>query len=119
MKKISILIVILVVAVLSCKKTPNVNQQQVVIESEVVMVDSSSVYFECKYNYVTSLRKALLYYGEGVDETKMDTIEMQVIQDTLRAVLTNLNDSTTYHYCYEFFNGFNSLRTDQKTFETN
>ena len=121
MKKISVLFVVLVVAIISCKKTPSVNQQQVVIESEVVTVDSTgvNVNFECIYHYPTVLKKAYLYYGEDVDETTMDTVEMQIIQDTLRAELTGLNDSTTYNYYYEFFNGFNSMRTDQKSFETN
>lgn len=119
MKKISILFIVLVVAIISCKKTPSVNQQQVVIESELVTVDSTGVSFECIYDYPTVLKKAFLYYGEGVDETNMDTLEMQIVQDTLRAELTDLNDSTTYNYYYEFFNGFNSMRTDQKSFETN
>lgn len=119
MKKISILFVVLVVAIISCKKTPSVNQQQVVIESDVVTVDSIGVNFECIYNYLTVLKNAYLYYGEGVDETAMDTMEMQIVQDTLRAELIGLNDSTIYYYYYEFFNGFNSMRTGQKSFETN
>ena len=119
MKKISIVFVVFVVAIISCKKTPNVNQQQVIIESEVVTVDSTSVSIECKYNYPTILKKAYLLYGEDVDEITMDTMEMQVVQDTLKAVLTGLNDSTTYNYYYEFFNGFNSIRTDLKSFQTN
>lgn len=119
MKKTSLLFVVLIVAIISCKKTPNVNQQQVVIESEVVTVDSTSVSFECIYDYLTTLKKAYLYYGEDVDETNMDTLEMQIVQDTLKASLTGLNDSTTYNYRYEFFNGFNSMRTDLKSFQTN
>lgn len=121
MKKISILFVVLVVAIISCKKTPSVNQQQVVIESEEINVDSIgvNVNIECIYDYPTVLKKAYLYYGVGVDETAMDTMEMQIVQDTLRAELIGLNDSTIYYYYYEFFNGFNSMRTGQKSFETN
>ena len=119
MKKISMLFVVLVVALISCKKTPDVNVKYVEIESEEVTVDSTGVTFQCIYNYVTDLKEAYLYYGEGEDQTDMDSIEMQIIQDTLRAELTDLQDSTTYSYYYRFDNGFNSMRTELKTFQTN
>lgn len=119
MKKISILIVAFVVALISCKKTPNVNVKQLEIVSEEVTVDTTSVTFQCIYSYVTNLKEAYLYYGEGEAETNMDSIEMQIVQDTLRAELTALKDSTTYNYYYQFDNGFNSMQTDLKTFQTN
>lgn len=119
MKKISVLIVVLVVVLISCKKTPDVNVKYVEIESEEVTVDSTGVTFQCIYNYVTDLKEAYLYYGEDEDESNMAFMEMQIIQDTLRAELTGLQDSTVYSYYYRFDNGFNSMRTELKTFQTN
>lgn len=119
MKKISILFIVLVVALISCKKTPNVNVQYLEIVSEEVTVDTTGVTFQCIYSYVADLKEAYLYYGEGEDQTDMDSIEMQIAQDTLRAELTGLQDSTVYSYYYQFDNGFNSMRTELKTFQTN
>ena len=119
MKKISILLVVLVVALISCKKTPNVNVKYLEIVSEKVTVDTTGVTFQCIYSYVADLKEAYLYYSKVEDKTDMDSIEMQIAQDTLRAELTDLQHSTIYSYYYRFDNGFNSMRTELKTFQTN
>lgn len=119
MKKISILMfVVFVLALVSCKKTPTVNQTSVVIRNEKVTVDSAKVSFRCIIDYDYPLEGAYLYYGEDKDNTDMSIMEMEIIQDTLKAELSDLKESTTYNYCYEFVNGFNSMRTDLKSFKT-
>ena len=118
MKKISIMIMVLVVALASCKKTPEVNLKYVDVERDLITVGTATATVQCDYQYIATLKKAYLYYGEGEDETDMNTAEMRVVQNTLYVDLAGLKSNTTYSYFYEFHNGFNSMRTVAKTFKT-
>lgn len=120
MKKISIMIMVLVVALASCKKTPEVNLKYVDVERDLVTVGTSTANIQCDYDYIATLKKAYLYYGDGEEqeEVNMTSAEMRVVQNTLYVELTGLRENTTYNYYYEFHNGFNSMRTALKTFKT-
>jgi hypothetical protein len=118
MKKISIMILLLVIALASCKKTPEVNLQYVDVERDLITVGTTTATVQCDYEYITTLKKAFFYYGEDEDETDMSAAEMRVVQNTLYVDLTGLKENTTYSYYYEFVNGFNSMRTKAKTFKT-
>lgn len=118
MKKISIAIMVLVVALASCKKTPEVNLKYVDVERDLITVGSTTATVQCDYQYIATLKKAYFYYGEGENEADMNAAEMRVVQNTLYVDLAGLKGSTTYSYFYEFHNGFNSMRTAVKTFKT-
>ena len=118
MKKISIAILVLVVALASCKKTPEVNLKYVDVERDMITVGMTTATVQCDYDYIATLKKAYFYYGEGANEADMNTAEMRVVQNTLYVDLTGLRANTTYSYFYEFHNGFNSMRTALKTFKT-
>ena len=118
MKKISIMIMVLVVALASCKKTPEVNLKYVDVERDLVTVGTTTANIQCDYEYIATLKKAYLYYGEGQDEANMTSAEMRVVQNTLYVELIGLRENTTYNYFYEFHNGFNSMRTALKSFKT-
>lgn len=118
MKKISIMIMVLVVASASCKKTPEVNLKYVDVERDLVTVGTTTANIQCDYDYIATLKKACLFYGESTDEADFTSAEMRVVQNTLYVELTGLSENTTYNYYYEFHNGFNSMRTAVKTFKT-
>lgn len=118
MKKISILLLVIVAVLASCKKTPEVNLKYVDVERDLITVGTTTATVQCDYDYITTLKKAFLYYGEGEDEADMGTAEMRVVQHTLYVDLVGLRENTTYSYYYEFVNGFNSMRTVCKTFKT-
>ena len=118
MKKISIMILVLVAAFISCKKTPEVNLKYVDVERDLITVGTTTATVQCDYDYITTLKKAFFYYGEGEDESDMISAEMRVVQKTLYVELTGLKENTTYSYYYEFVNGFNSMRSETKTFKT-
>ena len=118
MKKISIMIMILVVALASCKKTPEVNLKYVDVVRDLVTVGTTTASIQCDYAYIATLKKAYLYYGEGENENAFTSAEMRVVQNTLYVELTGLKANTTYSYYYEFHNGFNSMQTALKTFKT-
>lgn len=118
MKKISIAIMVLVVALASCKKTPEVNLKYVDVERDLITVGTTTATVQCDYDYIATLKKAYLFYGEGMDEADFTSAEMRVVQNTLYVELMGLKSNTTYNYYYEFHNGFNSMRTALKNFKT-
>ncbi len=118
MKKLSILLLVLVATFVSCKKAPEVNLKYVDVERDLVTVGMTTANIQCDYDYIATLKKAYLYYGEGEDEIDMASAEMRVVQKTLYVELAGLKENTTYHYYYEFVNGFNSMRSALKTFKT-
>lgn len=118
MKKINIAILTLLVAIAACKKVPEVNLKYVDVERDLITVGTTTATVQCDYQYIATLKKAYLSYGEGQDEADMNTAEMRVVQNTLYVDLAGLKSNTTYSYYYEFHNGFNSMRTVAKTFKT-
>ena len=116
MKKISIMLLALVVALASCKKTPEVNLKYVDVERDLITVGTTTATVQCDYEYIATLKKAFFFYGEN--ETDMNMAEMRVVQNTLYVDLAGLKENTAYSYYYEFHNGFNSMRTALKTFKT-
>jgi hypothetical protein len=118
MKKISLMIMVLVVALASCKKTPEVNLKYVDVERDLVTVGTTTANIQCDYVYIATLKKAYLFYGESENEADMTSAEMRVVQNTLYVELTGLKENTAYSYYYEFHNGFNSMRAIAKSFKT-
>jgi len=118
MKKISILILTLLVAMAACKKVPEVNKEYVDVERDLITVGTTTATIQCDYEYIATLKKAFLYYGEGEDAVDMNVAEMSVVQKTLYTELGGLKGNTSYSYYYEFVNGFNSMKSAVKTFKT-
>lgn len=116
MKKISLAILVLLVVLVSCKKTPEVNTKYVDIERELITVGATTATVQCDYEYIATLKKAFFYYGETEDD--MTQAEMRVVQATLYVDLSELKENTTYCYYYEFVNGFNAMQSAVKTFKT-
>ena len=88
------------------------------VERDLVMVGTTTANIQCDYEYIASLKKAYFCYGEGENEDNFTSAEMRVVQNTLYVELTGLRESTTYNYYYEFYNGFNSMRSALKSFKT-
>ncbi len=108
----------LMVALTSCKKTQEVNLKYVDVERDLVTVGTTTANIQCDYEYIATLKKAYLYYGEGENEDNFTAAEMRVVQNTLYVELIGLKANSTYSYYYEFHNGFNSMRSALKSFKT-
>ena len=118
MKKLSIMILTLLAVITACKKVPEVNKEYVDVERDLITVGTTSATIQCDYEYIVTLKKAYLYYGEGEDAIDMNVAEMSVVQKTLYVELAGLKENTTYSYYYEFVNGFNSMKSAMKAFKT-
>ena len=93
MRKISLAILFLLVVLVSCKKTPEVNTKYVDIERELITIGSTTATLQCDYEYIATLKKAFFYYGETEDD--MTSAEMRVVQATLYVDLSELKENTT------------------------
>ena len=102
----------------ACKKVPEVNKEYVDVERDLITVGPTTATIQCDYEYIATLKKAFLYYGEGEDAVDMNVAEMSVVQKTLYVELGGLKGNTTYSYYYEFVNGFNSMKSAVKAFKT-
>ena len=116
MKKISIALLTLLVAIAACKKVPEVNTKYVDVEREVLTLGATKANIQCDYEYMSTLKNAKLYYGETEDA--MSSVDMRVMQSSLYAEITGLESEKSYKYYYEFYNGFNSMRSGVMTFVT-
>lgn len=116
MKKLSIFLLMFIVVLVSCKKTPPVNIQYVDVEREVLNIGSTTANIQCDYEYIATLKSAKLYYGRTEDN--MNSVTMRVVQSVLYAEISGLSTNTTYKYYYEFENGFNSMKSGVKAFTT-
>ena len=116
MKKLSLIIIALLVVLVCCKKTPQVNIQYVDVEREVLTIGTTTANIQCDYEYIATLKSAKLYYGRTEDN--MNYVTMRVVQSVLYAEIDGLSSNTTYRYYYEFENGFNSMQSEVKTFVT-
>lgn len=112
------MILTLLAVITACKKVPEVNKEYVDVERDQITVGTTSATIQCDYQYIATLKKAYLYYGEGEDATDMTSAEMRVVENALYVDLTDLKENTIYSYYYEFVNGFNSMQTVIKTFKT-
>ena len=63
MKKLNLLILAALFAFTGCgKKADDVNVELVTVENEVKTVGSTQAYFECEFEYLNEITKALLVY---------------------------------------------------------
>ena len=88
---------VLVVALASCKKTPEVNLKYVDVERDLVTVGTTIANIQCDYAYIATLKKAYFCYGEGENENAFTSAEMRVVQNTLYVELVGLRENTTYN----------------------
>ena len=102
-------------AMAACTKVPEVNTTIVQVSSEQITIGPNSASFRCSVSHI-NMQNIYIYYG--TNEDNMTRTEMQVYNLIVCADLLNLEENATYYYYYEFDNGFNSMSTITKTFNT-
>lgn len=119
MKKISLLFIAAVLAFASCgKKAEEVNVELVTVENEVKTIGSTQAYFECEYEYLNEITKALLVYCEDDQLKYAQTSKLEVVDGKWVTQINYLEKSTKYYYRYEFYNGYNLMWTEIFSFTT-
>ena len=115
MRKLHFIVLVMLSAMAACTKVPEVNTTIVHVSSEQITIGPNSASFRCSVSHI-NMQNIYIYYG--TNEDNMTRAEMQVYNLIVCADLLNLEENTTYYYYYEFDNGFNSMSTITKTFNT-
>ena len=119
MKRISIIIMAMVLAFTGCKKkATDVNVELVSVDNEVTTIGSTQAYFECDFSYTNEITKALLVYSEDDGLKYAQTVMLNKIGGKWTAQVSYLKKQTTYYYIYEFYNGYNLMQTSASSFTT-
>ena len=119
MKKIVLLFMAAVLAFASCsKKAEEVNVELVTVENEVKTIGSTQAYFECEYEYINEITKALLVYCEDDQLKYAQTSKLEQVEGKWVTQVNYLEKSTKYYYRYEFYNGYNLMWTEIFDFTT-
>lgn len=119
MKKLSFIILAAMLAFVGCGKKPQeVNVELVTVENEVKTIGSTQAYFECEYEYINEITKALLVYCEDDQLKYAQTSKLEYVDGKWITQMNYLEKKTKYYYRYEFYNGYNLMWTEIFNFTT-
>ena len=118
MKKLSIILICVLVTIASCTKKNEVHPEVGDGNDEIVTVGIDNVKIKYVRNDISSLQKVMFHYGL-TDEQQFDVAEMTKKSDSFELTLNNLVNDTLYSYYYEMFPySGNAYQTSRKTFHT-
>lgn len=119
MKKITLIILAAMLAFVGCgKKAEDVNVELVTVENEVTTIGSTQAYFECEFEYLNEITKALLVYCEDDQLKYAQTSKLEYVDGKWITQMNYLEKKTKYYYRYEFYNGYNLMWTEIFNFTT-
>lgn len=119
MKKLTFIIMAAMLAFVGCgKKAEDVNVELVTVENEVKTIGSTQAYFECEFEYLNEITKALLVYCEDDQLKYAQTSKLEYVDGKWVTQMNYLEKSTKYYYRYEFYNGYNLMWTEIFDFTT-
>ncbi len=119
MKKVHLIILAAMLAFVGCgKKAAEVNVELVTVENEVKTIGSTQAYFECEFEYLNEITKALLVYCEDDQLKYAQTSKLEYVGGKWLTQMNYLEKSTKYYYRYEFYNGYNLMWTEIFNFTT-
>ena len=118
MKKLSIILIGVLVALAACTKSKEVHPEFGDGNDEIVTVGMKDVHVEYMRTDIAELQKVVFHYG--LSETQQfTTAEMTKREDSFELTLTDLLSDTLYYYYYELFqNSGDALTTVKKNFHT-
>ena len=119
MKKLHLIVLAAMLAFVGCgKKADDVNVELVTVENEVKTIGSTQAYFECEYEYLNTITKALLVYCEDDQLKYAQTSKLEYVDGKWITQMNYLEKKTKYYYRYEFYNGYNLMWTEIFSFTT-
>lgn len=119
MKKLNVLILSAMLAFMGCgKEADDVNVELVTVENEVTTIGSTQAYFECEFEYLNEITKALLVYCEDDQLKYAQTSKLEMVDGKWVTQMNYLEKKTKYYYRYEFYNGYNLMWTEIFNFTT-
>ena len=118
MKKLSIILACVLVALAACTKSKEVHPELGDGNDEIITVGVKDVRMEYTRTDHAELQKVVFHYG--LTETQQFVATEMIKRETFfELTLNDLLGDTLYHYYYELFpNSGSAYKTEQKTFHT-
>lgn len=118
MKKLSIVLLFALVAMLSCTKNKEVHPEIGDGNDELVTVGINNISIKYIRNDIANLQKVVFHYSI-TDAQQFNATQMTKTSDCFTLTLNDLQSDTLYSYYYELFPySGNTSTTNQKTFRT-
>ena len=117
MKKLSIILLFALVAMISCTKSKEVHPEIGDGNDELVTVGINNISVKYIRNDIANLQKVVFHYSI-TDAQQFDATEMTKTSDCFMLTLNDLQRDTLYRYYYELFPySGNTFNTNQKTLQ--
>ena len=98
MKKLQFVILAAMLAFVGCSKKPqDVNVELVTVENEVKTIGSTQAYFECEFEYLNEITKALLVYCEDDQLKYAQTSKLEYVDGKWLTQMNYLEKKTKYY----------------------
>ena len=112
-----LLILLLFIVALSCKKDDKLNICQVVINEEIVEINGYNATISATYSYPSALNINLAYSNDE-NNISGNVLSPSIDNGVLTFVITDLQPQTKYYYRYEYSNSLMKSKSDVKSFVT-
>ena len=118
MKKAILLISIITLFFVGCKKDDIAEASKVRIETETIEKGWDYVKINVEYDYPVALEAVTLYISEKEDMSGAETYECKVEGNKFSVEVEGLKEGTACYYCYEYDNGYEKVKSDKSNLNT-
>ena len=112
MKKTLLILSIITLFFVGCKKDDIAEASKVRIETETIEKGWDYVKINVEYDYPVALEAVSLYLSEKEDMSDANVYECNVEGKKYSVELDSLKAGVAYYYCYEYDNGYEKVRCD-------
>ena len=118
MKKAILLISIITLFFVGCKKDDIAEASKVRIETETIEKGWDYIKINVEYDYPVELESVTLYLSEKEDMSGAEVYECNVEGKKYSVELDSLKAGVAYYYCYEYDNGYEKEKGDKSYLNT-
>ena len=98
MKRLNLIVLAALLAFMGCgKNADEVNVELVTVENEVTTIGSTQAYFECEFEYLNEITKALLVYCEDDQLKYAQTSKLELVDGKWITQMNYLEKKTKYY----------------------
>ena len=118
MKKAILLISIITLFFVGCKKDDIAEASKVRIETETIEKGWDYIKINVEYDYPVALEAVSLYLSEKEDMSDANVYECNVEGKKYSVDVDSLKAGVAYYYCYEYDNGYEKEKGGKKSMQT-
>jgi len=118
MKKILNILIITLLALVSCKKDKDFSGVNVELKNVSVSTGVADMTYYAEYSYPANLKAVTMLLSENSAMSNVRTVQCDVGYLTIKATVTGLKENATYYYKLKYDTGFGVLESEVKSFVT-